>query len=179
MRKILFVLFSGITFTGVAVVKKDAEHSTIIKPDGSSVLLLTSLIKKENGKKEQPQNDLQQEEGKLSFGFHGGPAGAIWHNTSELKRETGVHVFPIFAFVGGFSFQYSLNPKVKLCIETNYERKGARTMFYNTIYQTASGQTGFGDAAINNYLDYIVIPLMVKYVVGKKRFYRFLPEVFI
>lgn len=105
-----------------------------------------------------------QEESKFSIGIHGGPSFVTWYN-NPTKR---LYLFRP-AIIWGIKGQYDIKSWFSLCTEINYERKGRNINFVNSILSDPSTPETNPTFNFKGTMDYIVLPVMAKFKLGKKR----------
>jgi hypothetical protein len=109
---------------------------------------------------------LAQEENKLSIGVQVAPSRTFWYNnTSDVYTSK-------LGFVAGIATQYNIKPWLALCFDLNYERKGRDIDFSNlTFSDGVDSRRGFDydkHVSVSASLDYITLPVMVKFKLGEK-----------
>lgn len=169
MKKTAFMLFSAITFycsgqekiflttgdslTGT-VTKIDYDHSRIVKSDGTSIVILSNMIK--NGDSFSSAQDVELN--KFNIGLEGSPSIIFQRGNAFSGADASI------GFSGGLFFQYNFQKKLSLRTNLNFERKGFRiTSLINDINGNPIGQ---GTDHFN--FDYLIIPVLLRTTLGKK-----------
>lgn len=153
------VLATGDTIVG-RIIKVDIDHSRILKSDGTSLLILSNMIKKE----EEEKSSIQVTN-RIILGVHGAPVGAIRYGAREQRKLDGVKFKPVLGFIAGLEMQYAIRPKTIFHIEINYERKGGAQDDYiwgQNVPSTAR-------TIVKEYDDYLTVPVMVKFILSNKK----------
>lgn len=104
-----------------------------------------------------------QDSSKFSIGIHGGPSFVSWYNNSGK----GLYNSRLELMQGGVGAQYTIKPWFILCTEINYERKGRNLSFGNAVLY--DGVPNHPILVFKGTLDYIVIPMVAKFKLGKKK----------
>lgn len=171
------ILTTGDTILGT-LSKVDYDHTRITKPDGTSLLILTNMIKKQEYDKSALQNigndstmsaSSKMDNKKLFIGMHIGPGGSILLENAEFSF--GI-IRPRFNFIAGFRLNYMLTKKITLCVETNYETKGFRLILHDVSFFDPNGTSPgpyIGTTRTVYMADFITIPVMAKFNFAKKK----------
>lgn len=105
-----------------------------------------------------------QEGQKLSIGIQSGVGGAMWYNEPIAQKKSRSRM----SFLEGVKVRYVIKPFIVLCLDANYERKGASL--------DGSKATLIDNNTINSsiffvptYMDYITFPIAVKLTTYNKK----------
>jgi hypothetical protein len=93
------------------------------------------------------------------FGVHAG-----WGLSNYLGKDFPSDNQPKFGPVAGFYYEHELNLTVSIGTEVNYERKGTSYNYYPRVATNIS---------CNSNLDYISVPLLMKFYIDYNAFYYF------
>lgn len=106
-----------------------------------------------------------QEESKFIIGIQGGLSFVTWYNNPSKNLY-----FFREEIIGGIKGQYAIKSWFSLCTEINYERKGRYINFGKVVFsnQNAANETN-PTFNFKGTMDYIVLPVMAKFKLGKKR----------
>lgn len=108
------------------------------------------------------------QESKIKFGIHGGPNySTLWGFDSYADLNSGL------AYVFGISLQYQIQENLSIKTDLNYERKTQKSKSYIEILDPESSlPPGTYHVKSTAYLNYITLPILLKYNFSKdKSFY--------
>lgn len=115
---------------------------------------------------------------KLIIAMRIGPEGAMWLGGNyALRKQWDIHYFPTIGFSAGASIQYAISKKSSLLGEINFDRKGNTLIAHNVGNSVSvvdspnynSSQARYGTFQSNSFIDYISIPLILKFKFNKKK----------
>lgn len=161
MKKVVFIIFSAITFycnsqekitltTGDTLLGKvseiDEEHSRINKSDGTSLIVLSDMIKSINGISSTPQNDslknYSTENWKINFQIAPNYAYRIAKRINDDPAHiTGAFPFTVNEEYNIYSWHFSVSGTKKI---TRRVDLNLGVIIDNQGYHTKEFQTSFG-----------------------------------
>lgn len=102
---------------------------------------------------------LTAQTGKIEIGAQGGPSFIALRGNEFIEKfhEVGL------GFSGGLFLQYNLHKNFSLRLDPAFERKGSQVRFDAT-----DGSGNISNITVNQYLDYITVPLLAHASVGDR-----------
>ena len=112
------------------------------------------------------------QDSKIKFDVHGGVTVSKISGYEQTSfKIPNYNERPGFAFLAGVGFEKELNSKLSLRCELNYERKRQNSDNIVTFVNSLEGKPIDDEFVIRQDLNYLTLPLTVKYFVSNNKKY--------